>query len=53
MHPLSGALQLSYVPPRVTRGALVPNRYSFAPLSYRTSQHRRTSSLLSVSLERS
>ena len=32
MHPLSGALPLSYVPARVTRGALVAHRHSFAPL---------------------
>ena len=31
MHPLSGALPLPYVPARVTRGALVAHRHSFAP----------------------
>ena len=30
MHPLSGALPLQYVPARVTRGALVAHRHSFA-----------------------
>ena len=50
MHPLSGALPLSYVPARVTRGALVAHRHSFAPPHCRTSQHRRTCVPLSVSL---
>ena len=31
MHPLSGALPLQCVPARVTRGALVAHRHSFAP----------------------
>ena len=31
MHPLSGALPLLYVPARVTRGALVAHKHSFAP----------------------
>ena len=31
MHHLSGALALPYVPARVTRGALVAHRHSFAP----------------------
>ena len=39
MHPLSGALP---VPGRVTRGALVAHRHSFAVPSCRTSQYRRT-----------
>ena len=30
MHPLSDALSLSYMPARVTRGALVAHRHSFA-----------------------
>ena len=42
MHPLSGALPLSYVPARVTRGALVAHRHSFAPPRSGTSQYRRT-----------
>ena len=42
MHPLSGALPLQYVPVRVTRGALIAHRHSFAPPRCMTSQHRRT-----------
>ena len=38
MHPLSGALPLPYVLARVTRGALVAHRHSFAPPRCRTSQ---------------
>ena len=38
MHPLSCALPLPYVPARVTRGALVPHRHSFAAPRCRTSQ---------------
>ena len=37
MHPLSSALPLPYVPGRVTRGALVAHRHSFAPPCCRTS----------------
>ena len=36
-------------PARVTRGALVAHRHSFAPPRCHTSQHRRTFVLLSVS----
>ena len=50
MHPLSGALPLQYVPVRVTHGALVAHRHSFAPLRCRTSQYRRNFVPLSVSL---
>ena len=50
MHPLSGALPLSYVPARVTRGALVAHRHSFAPPRCRTSQYRITFVPISVSL---
>ena len=50
MHPLSGALPLPYVPERVTRGALVAHRHSFAPPRCRTSQYRRSFVPLSVSL---
>ena len=50
MHPLSGALPLPYVPTRVTRGALVAHRYSFAPPRCRISQSRRTFVPLSVFL---
>ena len=50
MHPLSGALPLPYVPTRVTRGALVAHRHSFAPRRCRTSQYRRSFVPLSVCL---
>ena len=50
MHRLSGALPLPYVPERVTRGALVARRHSFAPSRCRTSQYRRSFMPLSVSL---
>ena len=50
MHPLSGALHLPYVPARVTRGALVAHRHSFASPCCRTSPYRKTFVLLSVSL---
>ena len=42
MYPLSCALHLPYVPARVTRGALVAHRHSFALPHCRTSQYRRT-----------
>ena len=50
MHPLSGALPLPYVQARVTRGALVAHRHSFAPPRCRTSQYHRTFVPLLVSL---
>ena len=50
MHPLYGALPLPYVPVRVTRGALVAHRYTYAPPHCRTSQYCRTLIPLSVSL---
>ena len=50
MHPLSGALPLPYELARVTRGALVAHRHSFAPNRCRTSQYRRSVVPLSVSL---
>ena len=49
-HPLCGALPVPYVPDRVTRGALIAHRYTFAPPRCRTSQYRRTFIPLSVSL---
>ena len=49
MHPLSGALPLPYLPSRVTRGALVAHRHSFAPRHCRTSQYHRSFVPLSVS----
>ena len=50
MHPLNGALSESYVPVRVTRGALVAHLYTYVPPRCRTSQYRRTFIHLSVSL---
>ena len=51
MHPLSGgALPLPYVPARVTRGACVAHRHSFAAPRCRTSQCRRTFVPHSVSI---
>ena len=50
MHPLNGALPGLYVPMRVTRGALVAHRYTYAPPRCRTSQYSRTFIALSVSL---
>ena len=52
MDPLSGALPLPYVPARVTRGALIAHRQSFAPPRCRTSQYRRSFVPLSVSLSK-
>ena len=49
-HPLCGALPVPYVPVRVTRGALIAHRYTFAPPRCRTSQYHRTFTSLSVSL---
>ena len=50
MHPLCGALPVPYVPVRVTRGALIAHRYTYANPRCRTSQYRRTFIPLSVSL---
>ena len=50
MHTLSVSLPLPYVPARVTRGALVANRHSYAPPRCRTSLYHRTFVPLSVSL---
>ena len=50
LHPLCGALPVPYVPVRVTRGALIAHRYTYAPPRCRTCQYRRTFILLSVSL---
>ena len=49
-HPLCCCLPVPYVPVRVTRGALIAHRYTFAPPRCRTSQYRRTFIALSVSL---
>ena len=54
MHPLNGALPWPYVPVRVTRGALVSHRYTYAPPRCRTLQYGMTFIPLSVvPLERS
>ena len=51
MHPLNDALPVPYVPVRVTRGALIAHRFTYAPThTCRTSQYRRTFVHLSVSL---
>ena len=50
IHQLGDVLPGPYVPVRVTRGALVTRRYTHAPPRCRTSQYRRTSVALSVSL---
>ena len=50
VHPLNGALPGLYVPVRVTRGALVAHRYTYAPPRCRTLQCSRTFSPFSVSL---
>ena len=50
VHPLNGALPLPYVPVRVTRGALVAHRYTYAPPRCRTSECSRTFIPLLVSL---
>ena len=50
MHPLGGALPVSYVPVGVTRGAVIEHRYIYPPARCRTSHYRRTFILLSVSL---
>ena len=51
IHPLCGAPPVPYVPVRVTCGALVEYRYTYAPPRCRASQYCRTFILLSVSLE--
>ena len=50
MHPLYGALPVPYVPVRVTRGAVIAHRYTYAPPRCRTSQYHSTFIPLSVSL---
>ena len=42
MHPLNGALPGPYVPVRVTRGALVGHRYTYALPRCRTLQYSST-----------
>ena len=41
-HPLCSALPVPYVPVRITRGALIAHRYTYAPPRCRASQYRRT-----------
>ena len=50
VHPLNGALPGPYVPARVTRGALVVHRYTYAPPRCKTLQCSRTFIPFSVSL---
>ena len=50
MHPLYAAFPVPYVPVRVTRGAVIAHRCTYAPPRCRTSQYRRTFVQLSVSL---
>ena len=50
MHPLNGDLPGPYVPVRITRGALVAHRYTYAPPRCRTSQYRRLFIPVSVPL---
>ena len=50
MHSFYGALPEPYVPVRVTRGAVIAHRYTYAPSRCKTSQYRRTFIHLSVSL---
>ena len=50
MHPLYGALPVPYVPVWDKRGAVIANRYTYAPPRCRTLQYRRTFIPLSVSL---
>ena len=50
VHPLYGALPGPYVPARVTRGALVVHRYTYAAPRCRTLQYSKTFILFSVSL---
>ena len=50
VRPLNGALPGPYVPARVTRGALVAHRYTYAQFRCRTLQYSRTFIPFSVSL---
>ena len=50
MHPLYGALPVPYAPVRVTRGAMIAYRYTYAPPRCSTSQYRRNFIPVSVSL---
>ena len=50
MHPLNYVIPGPYVPARVTRGALVAHRYTYAPSLCRTSQYYSIFVPISVSL---
>ena len=50
VHPLNGALPGPYVLVRVTRGALVAHRYTYAPPRCRTLQYSKTFIPFSVTL---
>ena len=50
VHPLNGALPGPYVPVRVTQGALVAHRYTYAPPRCRTLQYSKTFIPFSVCL---
>ena len=50
VHPLNGALPGPYVPSRVTHGALVAHRYTYAQPRCRTLQYSRTFIPFPVSL---
>ena len=50
VHPLNGAQPGLYVPARVTRGALIAHRYTYAPPRCRTLQYSRIFSPFSVSV---
>ena len=50
VHPLNGTLPGPYVPVRITRGAMVAHRYTYAPPRCITLQYSRTFILFSVSI---
>ena len=50
LHPLYGALSVSYVPVQFTRGTVIAHRYTYAPPRCRTSQYSMTFIPFSVSL---
>ena len=50
LHPLYGAPPVPYVPLRVTRGAVIAHRFTYALPRCRTSQYSRTFIPFSVSL---
>ena len=50
LHPVYGALPVSYVPVRVTRGSVIEHQFTYAPPHCSTSQYSRTFINFSVSL---